>query len=90
MLCRVSVAVAAVDSSSGGLAMVYFLLFLFSFQFPLFVTLPGFFQIFLSISSFFKYPEAVSCYISFLILCSLSINVLFGMGLSPLAATMYQ
>ena len=46
MLCRVSVAVAAVDSCSGGLAMVYFSLISFSFQFPLFVTLPGNFQFF--------------------------------------------
>ena len=60
MFCRVSVAVAAVDSSSGGLAMAYFLLFLFSFQYFLLVTLPGFFNFPFNNTSFSKYPEAVS------------------------------
>ena len=59
MLCRVSVAVAAVDSRSGGLAMVYF----FSYFFFLSISSVCdstwlFISIFLSIFSVFKYPEA--------------------------------
>ena len=59
MLCRVSVAIAAVDSEAQAvLQWLIFSYFSFSFLFPLLVTLPGFLFQFSFQYLAFKYPEA--------------------------------
>ena len=89
MLCRVSVAVAAVDLAQAVLQWFIFSYFSFSFQFPLLVTLPGFLFQFS-----FQYLAFSSTLRLFLVIfLSFCLNILcfsVGVSLSPLAATMYQ